>query len=89
MLLWHIHLYHIFAYFDKLTPRREGRAGSGAHPPGFGGRVWGLTPHSFAQYSLGLGEGGGEEVARFCATLLFNPFLGFGIRGCGQVLLAS
>ena len=46
MSLWHIDLYHIFAYFNKLTPEGEGRAGSGAHPPRFGGRVWGLTPSS-------------------------------------------
>ena len=40
MSLWHIHLYHIFAYFNKLTPEGEGRAGLGAHPPRFGEGGW-------------------------------------------------
>ena len=28
MSLWHLYLYHIFSYFNKLTPEGEGRAGS-------------------------------------------------------------
>ena len=70
MSLWHIHLYHIFSYFNKLTPEGEGRAGSGAHPPRFGGRVWGLTPHPVARFSLELGEGGWR---RGCGILRYSP----------------
>ena len=89
MSLWHIHLYHIFAYFNKLTPEGEGRAGSGAHLPRFGGGVWGLTPHPVPKFSLGLGEGGWRRGCGILRYSLFNPFLGFGRRGCGQVFLAS
>lgn len=70
MLLWHIHLYHIFAYFDKLTPRREGRAGSGAHPPGFGGRVWGLTPSFRRPILPGVRRRGWR---RGCEILRYSP----------------
>lgn len=69
MLLWHIHLYHIFAYFNKLTPEGEGRAGSGAHPPQFGGRVWGLTHSSRRPILPGVRTRGLEKGLRDSALL--------------------
>ena len=67
--LWHIHLYHIFAYFNKLTPEGEGRADSGAHPPRFGVRVWGLTPSSRRPILPGVRRRGLEKGLRDSALL--------------------
>ena len=64
MSLWHIHLYHIFAYFNKLTSEGEGRAGLGAHPPLFGGRVRGLTPSSRRPILPGVRRRGLEKGLR-------------------------
>ena len=69
MSLWHIHLYHIFAYFNKLTPEGEERAGLGAHPPRFGGRVWGLTPSSRRPILPGVRRRGLEKGLRDSALL--------------------
>jgi len=66
MSLWHIHLYHIFAYFNKLTPQGEGRAGSGAS---FGRRAWGLTLSSRRPILPGVRRRGLEKGLRDSAVL--------------------
>ena len=55
--------------FNKLTPEGEGRAGSGAHPPRFGGRLWGLTPSSRRPILPGVRRRGLEKGLRDSALL--------------------
>ena len=65
MSLWNIHLYHIFAYFNKLTPEGEGRAPSSVWRKGVG-----TNPLIPSPVSLGLGEGGWR---RGCGILRYSP----------------